>query len=100
MEEYQVAWTPNALVELDQITVTIAEESRERAKRIRDDILKRIANLARFPLIGSMYRTRRRHAVREIAVKKYRIFYRVIEEARRVEILSIWHGARRDPPLA
>jgi hypothetical protein len=27
----------------------------------------------------------------------YRIFYRIIEDARRVEILVVWHGARRDP---
>ena len=30
---------------------------------------------------------------------KHRIFYRVMAESKRVEILSVWHSARREPEL-
>ena len=37
--------------------------------------------------------------LREIVFRFYRIFYDASEEARRVEILHVWHGAREDPKL-
>ena len=100
MEDYQVKWTPGAIVQLDEIALHIAEDSPQSAQRVEEGILKRAANLARFPLLGEVYRARGRIAARQITYKKYRIFYRVKKSARRVEILSIWHSARREPPLA
>ena len=34
---------------------------------------------------------------REILCHRYRIFYRVQEANRRVEILTVWHGSRKEP---
>jgi len=61
--------------------------------------LESVEVLARFPLIGPAYERDRTGRTREILCRQYRIFYRVIEEKRRVEILTVWHSARREPKL-
>jgi len=55
--------------------------------------------LATFPHIGPRYPRGRQSRVREIVCRRYRIFYRVIEERKVVEILTVWHGARDEPDL-
>ena len=99
MEDYEVTWTPGAIIELNEILAYIMDDRPQSAERVQSAILTRVANLARFPEIGAVYRARGHRTARQVTYKKYRIFYRVIEEARRVEVLSVWHGARREPPL-
>jgi plasmid stabilization system protein ParE len=50
--------------------------------------------LGSFPYIGPWYPRASRGAVHEILYKKYRIFYAVLESAKRVEILRIRHTAQ------
>ncbi len=53
-----------------------------------------VETLRSFPFIGPAYPRRSSGAYREIVSGKYRIFYRVLEPRKQVEILTIWHGAR------
>ena len=97
MEDFAVAWTRSAVADLDAITAHIARQSEQAAETVRSAVLEHVQILSRFPFIGPVYPRDRRGTTREIVYRKYRIFYRVAEAERRVEILTVWHGARRDP---
>jgi plasmid stabilization system protein ParE len=51
------------------------------------------------PRLGAVYRKTGKYQVRKIVSGKYRIFYRIREDEQRVEVLLVWHSARRDPDL-
>jgi plasmid stabilization system protein ParE len=85
------------LADLVALTAFIATHSPTAAERVRNSILDHVELLTSFPIIGPVYPRDRRGRTREIVCGKYRIFYRVDETNRRVEILTVWHGARREP---
>jgi addiction module RelE/StbE family toxin len=97
--EYQIVWTQPALADVDAITDYIARRNPSAAEKMRATILEHVEILGTFPLIGPVYPRDRRGLIREIVCKKYRIFYRVIEASKRVEILTVWHGSRQEPDL-
>jgi len=97
MEEFQVVWTEPAIADLDGIIAHLERQGSSTAERTKSEILEHVKILSSFPFIGPRYERDRRGRSREIVYRHYRIFYRVIEEAKRVEILTIWHGARQEP---
>jgi plasmid stabilization system protein ParE len=97
--DWQVVWTEPAVADLEQIVRNAASQSPTTAESLRAELLESVEVLARFPLIGPAYERDRTGRVREILCRRYRIFYRVSEEQQRVEILTIWHSARREPKL-
>ena len=97
--DFQVIWTEPAADQLEKIIRYIAADQPVAAEQVRADILGRVESLSRQPFLGSVYEKDRKGRTREILSGKYRVFYRVDESARRVEILAVWHGARREPKL-
>ena len=69
------------------------------AESLRLSVLDHVELLARFPFIGPPYERDRTGRAREIQCGVYRIFYRVNEAEKRVEILTVWHGSRSEPTL-
>src|SRR5216684_3716124 len=97
--DWEIIWTEPAIADLEQIVRTASGHCPTTAESLRAELLESVEVLARFPLIGPAYERDRTGRAREILCRRYRIFYRVIEEQRRVEILTIWHSARREPKL-
>lgn len=97
--DWEVVWTEPAVADLEQIVRTAASHSSMTAESLRAELLESVEVLSRFPLIGPTYERDRTGRTREILCRRYRIFYRVIEDAQRVEILTIWHSARGEPKL-
>ncbi|HBI46166.1 MAG TPA: hypothetical protein DDY78_25430 [Planctomycetales bacterium] len=97
--DWEVVWTEPAVADLEQIVRTAARHSPTIAESLRADLLESVEVLARFRLIGPTYERDRTGQAREILCRQYRIFYRVMEEKRRVEILTVWHSARREPKI-
>jgi plasmid stabilization system protein ParE len=97
--DFEVAWTEPAAEQLEHIIRHIAADRPVAAAQVRADILERVESLSGQPFIGAVYEKDRKGRTREILSGKYRIFYRVDEAAKRVEVLAVWHGARRDPKL-
>jgi plasmid stabilization system protein ParE len=95
--EYQVIWSEQAIEELRATCSHIAEDNPDAAVRLGEGILAHTRILATFPFIGPAYPRGSRGPLREIVFRPYRIFYDVSEEAGRVEILHVWHGAREEP---
>ena len=97
--DWEVVWTEPAVADLEQIVRTVASQSQTAAETLRVELLESAEVLARFPLIGPTYERDRTGRTREILCRQYRIFYRAIEDQRRIEVLTVWHSARREPKL-
>jgi plasmid stabilization system protein ParE len=97
--DWEVVWTEPAVADLEQIVREAARHSPTKAESLRAELLESVEVLARFPMIGPTYERDRTGRTREILCRRYRIFYRVVEEKRRVEILTVWHSARQEPKL-
>jgi plasmid stabilization system protein ParE len=97
--EFEIVWTEPAVAAFEEIVTHIAESNQSAADRTAAGILEHVAMLKSFPLIGPIYPRRPGGHLREIAYRKYRVFYRVVEARNRVEILTVWHGSRDEPEL-
>ena len=97
--DFEVIWTEPAVADLEAAVRYAAEQSPETAETLRLELLDSVEVLARLPFIGPAYERDRTGRTREILCRRFRIFYRVQEPLRRVEILTIWHGSRRQPTL-
>ena len=97
--EFEIVWTEPTQVQLEEIRDYIAADNLSAAQRVVEKIIARVEQLKWTPRIGAVYRNGGKHPIRKIVSGKYRIFYRIIEDDKRVEILAVWHGARRDPEL-
>ena len=97
--DFQIVWTEPALVDLQEIVVYISHADPAAAERIGNDIVDHVEILRTFPFIGPTYPRGSHGSRREIVCGNYRIFYRVSEQRKSVEILTVWHGARGTPRL-
>jgi addiction module RelE/StbE family toxin len=97
--DYQIVWTEQATADLEAIATYIAENNPSAAQRTITAIVARVEQLQTVPLIGTIYPSGSMGRFRKIVSGNYRIFYRVAEEAKQVEILTIWHSSRADPDL-
>jgi toxin ParE1/3/4 len=98
-EEYEIVWTLPAERDLEAIARYIAQRNPTAAARLVKAIVAEVSRLRAFPYLGSAYPPGSTSRNRELIYRKYRIFYRVVEAARRVEVLTVWHSARREPRL-
>ncbi len=94
---HKVRWTPDALGDLAEIGEHIAQDDPDAAFKVGSQLLDHVRLLEGFPNIGPAYRWRHDGRVREILCLSYRIFYRVDDERKQVEILNIWHTSRAEP---
>lgn len=98
--DFQIAWTELAIADLRSVVEYVSTDNPEAAGILGEDVIAAVEVLRSFPFIGPSYPRSSPGDVREILCRKwYRIFYRVIEDQSRVEILRIWHGARDEPKL-
>lgn len=97
--DFEVAWTDPALADLHEIVAYISRDDPAAAQRVGNAIIDHVETLGSFPFIGPAYPRGSRSRQREIVCGNYRIFYRVSEQQKLVEILTIWHGARGTPKI-
>lgn len=90
----KVAWTRLALADLDNAYGYIADENPSAAIRIISRIRRALKAVSRHPAIG---RPGRVAGTRELIIPgtPFIVAYRV--KAKRIELLSVIHGARRWP---
>jgi plasmid stabilization system protein ParE len=97
--DYAIVWTEPALIDFEAIVRFLFERNPQAAEALRVSILDHVDLLSRFPFIGPVYEQDRTGRAREIICGQYRIFYRVDEAEKRVEILTVWHRSRSEPTL-
>jgi toxin ParE1/3/4 len=90
----RVFWTRPALRDLEAIGDYIARDNRPAADRIVKRIRDRTRDLAQYPLVG---RAGRVAGTRELVIldTRFIVVYRVGDE--QVEVLAVFHAARRWP---
>jgi plasmid stabilization system protein ParE len=94
---FQVIFSPQAIERLEEIVRFISQDNPVAAKKFGLYLVDQAALLADFPELGQPYR--KRTNVRRLLRKPYFIYYRVLREKRRVEIMDYWHSARREPEM-
>ena len=89
----EVLWTENALQHLDDIAAYIALDNPKAAENVVRRIVESVSGLRFYPRIG---RGGRIKDTRELVISStpYIAVYRLRE---RIEILAIYHGARKWP---
>jgi addiction module RelE/StbE family toxin len=99
MEIYEVRFLQEALDDLEEIVLYIAQDNRTAALRMHDKIMQKAHDLSFFPKRGRYIpEVKMREAgYRTLIIKPYIAFYRVIECS--VFIYRVIHGASDYPML-
>ena len=92
----KVFWTDKATSHLLSIYECIQQDSPIYAEKLLDKLISRSEQIASFPYSGRKVPEYDAEHIREIFEGKYRIIYRVNEDA--VDILAVIHGVQQLPP--
>jgi toxin ParE1/3/4 len=76
---------------------TERERNPEAATALGNNLLDAALRLAQAPHKGSSYR--KLPGIRKLTLRPFKIFYRVNETRKTVEVLRFWHSARSEPKL-
>jgi plasmid stabilization system protein ParE len=97
--DWEVVWAASALAEVEAAVRQAARHSAEAAESLRAALFASVDVLARFPEIGAVYEADESGRTREIVCRQDRVFYRPQSASRRVDVVLVWHSARREPRL-
>jgi len=99
MEIYDVRFLGEALDDLEEIVLYIAQDSRTAALRMHDKIIDKARDLSVFPKRGRPVPDKKMSAAgyRMLGIKPYIAFYRVVD--RNVFIYRVLHRATNYPLL-
>ena len=93
---YRIVWRPIAEADLNDIVDYIAQDNPSKAEEFGQELRAKVLPLAQHPKLGRTGRPGLPAFLRELVVHKhYIIFYRVLDEARTVEILRVKHTAQQ-----
>lgn len=95
---YRIEWRPMAREDLRGIVLNIGKDNPTRAKSFGKELRDKTKPLAQHPELGRKGRPGLPEWLRELIVHpNYIVFYRVLAEARTVEILRVKHAAQQVP---
>ncbi|WP_133510111.1 type II toxin-antitoxin system RelE/ParE family toxin [Candidatus Thiosymbion oneisti] len=95
---YRIEWRPTARNDLRTIVRYIGKDNPVHAENFGQEIRDQTKPLAQHPELGRTGRPGSSADVRElVAHPNYIVFYRVLVEARTVQILSVKHAAQQTP---
>jgi len=95
---FEIEWMEPARRQLREIANIIRADNPAAAEFFAHDLRNRVNLLRNALRLGAAYRRRSGFEVRHITFRKYR--YRVRPRLNLIEVLSVWHGARREPRLS
>ena len=94
----RIEWRPMAREDLRAIVRYIGKDSPTRAKSFGKALRDKTQSLAQHPELGRKGRPGLPDWLRELVVHpNYIVFYRVLAEARIIEILRVKHAAQQTP---
>lgn len=98
--DWRVIWSESALTDVEAAVRQSARQSgAAAAESLRAALFDSVRVLARLPEIGPVYEADESGRTREILCRQYRVFDRPAAAERRVDVVLVWHAARRDPRL-
>jgi plasmid stabilization system protein ParE len=91
--DFQVLYTEPALTDLEEVMEWSWRNHPGTSERFASALLKHVDLLTDFPNLGApVYGC---PSIRRLQHSPFHIYYRVLLESRRVEILHFWHRSRR-----
>jgi plasmid stabilization system protein ParE len=95
--DFRVEITDPAIADLAEIVSYIAPHNPTAAAALGNNLLDAALNLADTPQKGSPYQ--KLTGVRKVTLRPFKIFYRVNDRTKVVQVLRFWHSARSEPTL-
>ena len=95
--DFRVEIKEPAIADLAAIVSYVAQDNPDAAASLGNNLLDAALSLAQMPHKGSLYQ--KLPGIRKLTLRPFKIFYRVNEARRSVEILRFWHSARSEPRL-
>ncbi len=95
--DFRVEVKGTAIADLAEIVSYVAQDDPEAATKLGHALLHTALSLSQTPFKGSPYS--RLVSLRKLTLRPYKIFYRVDEPKKLVEVLRFWHSARSEPDL-
>lgn len=92
-------WTQRASFQIQEIESYIATDRPVSAQNEIRKIFASAERLLQFPRLGPVFRRTSVAEYREIVAGNYRIFYVIKPAFDRIDIVTVWHGARGEPEL-
>jgi plasmid stabilization system protein ParE len=93
----EIHWMRAARTEMQKIRNYLRVNRPDVEYHVINLISKAVAGLADFPFQGDVYHRSNGDEIRQIIAASYRIFFRVIADEKRIEILKVWHSSRDEP---
>jgi len=99
MGTYEVRFLQEALDDLEEIVLYIAQDNKAAALRMHDTIIEKVKDLTIFPKRGRLVPEKKiaQAGYRVLGVKPYIVFYRIVEN--NVFIYRVLHGSTNYPLL-
>lgn len=91
-KQREVIWTAGARTDLDEIVAHIAKDSLTAALAFLEEVLATAESLMTLSERGRIVPELQESGVRELFIRRYRLFYEVRTD--RVHVLGLLHGAR------
>jgi len=88
----QIRWDARAVQDLQEIRAFIAADRPSAAAHVAEQIKTSVRRLSKFPFMGRQT-TRPTIRILSITGTPFSVYYRLLADA--VEILAVFHGARR-----
>lgn len=95
--DFKVEIENTAIADLKEIVSYVAQNDPAAAELLANALLDTALSLAQAPCKGSQYR--RLAGIRKLTLRPYKIYYRIDESRKLVQVLRFWHFARREPYL-
>lgn len=92
---YKILYTEEALADLEAILDYISADSATAAEEFGTALLNHVEQLQNFPRLGA--RVSWAPEIRKLLHSPIRVYYRVHEKKRLIEVLYFWHTSRPTP---
>jgi plasmid stabilization system protein ParE len=96
---FDLIWSPDARLDLQDLSAYIAEDSVSAAKKFVKSLFQTVERLPDFPESGRIVPEFGDPLIREVVRKPCRIVYRINNKNSLIEIVRIWHSARGVPEI-
>jgi len=94
---FKIVWTEPAVCDLERIDRYLRRRNSAAADKTGEAILNKAGLLARHPQLGAVWEED--DGWRFLAMRPYKIFYRILADQNVIEISHIRHGARALPSI-
>ena len=94
--DFQIFYTEPALADLEGLVAWSWEQHPESTPRFGAALLNHVELLKSLPRLGAPVRAY--PGVLRFFHSPFHVYYRLLPEQKRIEILHFWHGSRRSKP--